>query len=288
MKTILVPVDFSDTSKNAAIYALNLASVLGAKTIILYHAFQATSSAAPLMVADTSSIPITALPLMDIDAIQEISINNIKYLKQSIQSFCPPGVVIEEKAEYDTLDDIDGVCKNTGADLIVMGVTGLGKIEEVLMGSMAISVVKTTKVPVIVVPAEAKYATVKNIMLASDFKKVAETMPLQLIRSFLNATNAKLYVLNIFEGDKEISSDKTYQKELLNSLLKEYKPEIYFESNDSFMNGINDFVETNRIDMIITIPKRHSFFEGLFKERHIKALAFHSQVPLMYIHEEDL
>ena len=40
MKTIIVPTDFSDTARNAALYAINLAKQLGCKKIILYNAYQ--------------------------------------------------------------------------------------------------------------------------------------------------------------------------------------------------------------------------------------------------------
>ena len=288
MKTILVPVDFSDTSKNAAAYALNLASVVEAKKVILYHAFELTTIASPSMMTDTGAIPITALPVMSMEMMEEISNNNMRYFSESLQDICPAGVVVEKKTEPATLLDINEISKETGADLIVMGVEGLGKFEEALVGSMEISIVKISRVPVIIVPPDAKYTSVRNIMLASDLEKVAETIPVQPIKTLLNATKAQLYVVTIYENDKDISAEKTYQKELLHSLLKEYEPSFYLKSNDSFINGINDFVETNKINMIIAIPKKHGFFEGLFKERHTKMLAFHSHIPLMYIHEGDL
>jgi hypothetical protein len=147
---------------------------------------------------------------------------------------------------------------------------------------------KQTKVPVIIVPREATYSTIKNVMFACDFKRVVETTPVMPIRNILDATKASLHVVNVYESDKEITADKTVQQELLQSLLREYNPEFHFENNDDFIEGINHFVETHGIDLIITIPRKHKLFEGLFRERHSKKLAFHSHVPLMYVHQEDL
>lgn len=284
MKTILVPTDYSASAKNAALYAVNLASQLQVQNIILYNAYQA-----PPVITENAVTPTAATPFFDIDMLRDISNTGMKNFKNSIESFCPPGLKIEERTEFAALDnDVNHLCEKTGADLIVMGITGTSKIEEVLIGSTALSVVKNTKVPVIIVPSDASYTSIKNVMLACDYKKVAETTPVQPIKSILDATKAALHIVNIYKSDKEITSAKTYQQELLHSLLKEYGPEFHFEYNEDFITGINDFVEANNIDLIITIPKKHGFFEGLFTERHIKKLAFHSQVPLMYIHEEDL
>ncbi len=284
MKTILVPTDYSASAKNAALYAINLASQLQVQNIILYNAYQA-----PPVITETGVMPTATTPFFDIETLRKISNTGMEHFKHSIESFCPAGVKIEQHTEFAALDnDVDHICKKTGADLIVMGITGTSKIEEVLIGSTALSVVKNTKIPVIIVPSDAKYISIKNVMLACDYKNVAETTPVQAIKSILDATKAALHAVNIYKSDKEITSAKTYQQELLHSLLKEYEPQFHFEYNEDFIKGLNDFVEANNIDLIITIPKKHGFFEGLFKERHIKKLAFHSHVPLMCIHEEDL
>ncbi len=85
----------------------------------------------------------------------------------------------------------------------------------------------------------------------------------------------------------DIATQKNIDEEL-RYLLQEYNPQIHLENNDDFIEGINHFVDEYSIDLIITIPRKHKIFEGLFKERHTKKLAFHSHVPLMYIHQEDL
>lgn len=284
MKTFLVPTDYSVSAKNAALYAINLASQLQVGKIILYNAYSA-----PPVITEHAIMPTATTQFLDVETLRDISNTGMEHFEQSIKSICPPGIEIEKQTEYASLEnEVNNVCKRTNADVIVMGITETSKIEEVLIGSTAISVVKNTKVPVIVVPSEARYTSVKNVMLTCDYKKVAETTPIQPLKSILDATKAVLHVTNVYENDREIASGKTYQQELLRSLLKEYNPRFHFIHNEDFIAGINDFVEANNIDLIITIPKKHGFFEGLFKESHTKKLAFHSHVPLMYIHVEDL
>ena len=284
MKTILVPTDFSATAKNAVLYAIEIAIALKAKKIILYNAYMS-----PPVINENVGMPVTAMPVIDIGTLAEISNISMKTFRKSIQSYIPAGIEVEEKTEFALIEnDINDVCENTGAELIVLGITGAGKIEEVLIGSTALDVAKSTTVPVIIVPAEAKYTSLKNIVLACDFKKVAETIPVQPIKKILDETKAALHVVNVYESNEEVTSDKTRQQELLLSLFKEYNPHIHFQNNEDFIAGINEFVSANNIDMIIAIPKKHGFFQHLFKEGHAKKLAFHSHVPLMYIHEGDL
>lgn len=281
MKTILVPTDFSETARNAALYAINLAVDLKANTIVFYNAFQAP----PVMTENV----LPAMPLVDIETMKEISDEGMETFIEKMKIDTPAGIDLKERTGFSVLlNDIDEICKEEGAELIVMGITGTSKIEEVLIGSTALSVMKHTKVPVIVVPAEAKYNSIKNVVLACNYKNVVETTPVAPIKTILDATKASLFVVNVYESEKEMTPDKTTQQELLHNLFNEYNPVFKFENNHDFIEGINHFVETNQIDMIITIPRKHKLFEGLFSERHSKKLAFHSHVPLMYVHQEDL
>ncbi len=282
MKTILIPTDFSATARNAALYAIKLASQLQAAKIIFYNAYLP-----PPVVNEPASMP--AIPMVDIDIIKNASIDGLAQFVTSLQTEIDGNIEVDQLCEYaDLTTDIDDLCEKTSADIIVLGITGTSKIEEVLIGSTALSIVKQTKVPVIVVPEGAHFIKINNILLASDLKKVSETTPVSEIKAMLNATHARLHILNVFEDAEEVSADAAYQKELLSALLHEYEPDFHFVRNDDFIAGINQFVVANQIDMIITIPKRHGFLQGLFRERHTKKLAFHSHVPLMYIHQQDL
>jgi hypothetical protein len=166
-----------------------------------------------------------------------------------------------------------------------MGITGASKIEEVLIGSTATSVVKNTRIPVIIIPPNARCHQIEQVMLACDYKKVEESTPFEPIKKLLEATNAKLFVLNVYQ--KQSNTSKTGQNRL-SAMLQSFNPDFQNIDTTDFVRGINDFVETNNIVIIITIPHKHGLFEGLFRESHTKQLAFHSHVPLMCLHEEDL
>ena len=281
MKTILVPTDFSEVATNAAKYAISFANDVNAKKIILYNAYQ------PPPILPEAAVP--AMPIMEVSTMKDISDKGMREFQRKLQEECPTEIQLDIMTGFSILlSDINEVCENADVDLIVMGITGTSRIEEILIGSTALSVVKQTTVPVIIVPGEAKFSSVKNVMLASDFKKVVETTPINSLRKILDATKARLQVVNVYENSNEMSEEKTLQQALLNQLLEEYNPEFHFENSEDFIAGINHFVEANNIDLIIAIPRKHKLFEGLFKERHTKKLAFHSHVPLMYIHQQEL
>lgn len=280
MKNILVPTDFSPTSKNAARYALQLAEQLGAPKVILYNAYQA-----PLMVDPM----VPAVQLLNEENLKKDSQEALDKFKLFVTAFCPKNCTIETYCEYALLNNgLDEACLATGANLIVMGITGGGLLTEKLIGSNTISVAKHSKIPVIIVPPNSRFTKIEEVMLLSDFDKADKTIPVGPLRSIMEETKAKLFVFNVEEEVDEYGV--TYPSNVLgesyavHTLLQDLNPEYHFTRNKNYMKAIDDFVLEHHIDLIITIPQKHSFFESLFSSSHTKMLAFHSHIPLMVTH----
>lgn len=275
MNSILVPTDFSEIAMNAGRYALSLACDIDVQKIILYNAYQAPISADPSM---------PAVQLFDIDILKKTSEEGLQKFRSSLQASCSRPMLFETRSEFQLLSaGVEDICKHEEIDAVVMGVTGGSKVEEVLIGSNTISVAKHVTVPVFIIPKNASYKPIKQVVLACDFRKVVDTMPVQAIKNLLDVTRAKLHILNVSE--KQTKPDEAFESLLLDTLFQGYHPEYHFIHDTHFTEAINHFADEHNIDLIMTIPKKHGLFEGLFKKSHTKSLAFHSHVPLMVIHE---
>ncbi len=277
MKKILVPTDFSAAAKNAVLYAFKLAEQLKAGEVILYHAYEAPVNIDPM-------VPTVVMP--DIDTLKESSEQALANFKSVVCPFCNPGITVSTLSKYDHLGNgLDAICKETGAGMIVMGVTGGSLLEEKIIGSNALSVAKNGTVPVIIVPPKAIFTRIEEVMLVCDFNKVVETTPVQPIREVLDATDAKLFVLHVNKENQNWSPDTPFESLMLDTLLQGYHPQYHFENNNNFVEAVNIVAQERMIDLIITIPKKHGLFEGLFHSSATKKLAYHSHVPIMVIHE---
>jgi hypothetical protein len=122
-------------------------------------------------------------------------------------------------------------------------------------------------------------------MLACDFSQVVETTPVKPIKHLLDATHAKLLVVNIDHNRKHFTENTPYESLMLDTLLYDYHPEYKFMEDADFVEGINRVAVESNADLIITIPKKTGWFDGIFKKSHTKRLAYHSHVPLMVVHE---
>ena len=279
MKTILVPVDFSETAYNAAVYAFQLAKQVAANKVVLYHAYELP------VVADGG----LAIPLMvSVDDVKRNSTealhNVLEKLKQEFEYF---PFTIETYNSYNAvITGITETAKQLKADLIVMGITGGNAVEEVLVGSNTIDVAKHTKIPVIIVPPKAIFNPIRNVLLSCNLEHIYETTPVDLITRFLDSTKATLQILHL-EPDPTVAdfSGTYFESVSLNTFFEGYEPKYHFIHNPNFVEGVNEFTDSNSIDILIVVPQKHGLFDSLFNKSHTKMLAFHSHVPVLIAHE---
>jgi hypothetical protein len=111
------------------------------------------------------------------------------------------------------------------------------------------------------------------------------TIPVAPIKEVLNLLKPTLHIVNVdHEHYVELTEEYKAERVKLDKMFQEYNPEYYFIRLYDFMDAINQFVLDKNIDMILTVPKNHSFLTNVFKTTHTSRLAYHSHVPIVAIH----
>jgi nucleotide-binding universal stress UspA family protein len=275
MKKFLVPTDFSETSKNAASYAAQMAAAIpGAKVILINVSdkFTAGSDGSPLTETkkDRRTILQQALSHM-CDEMRSVANVEIEF-------------AIEEGSSL--VETLDRFVRHQGVNMIVMGITGASRLEQLFIGSNTLDMVDAGVCPVMIVPPDAKFKPIRNVLFASDFKEVDTTIPAVPVKSVLDLFRASLHIVNVdSEHYVEITDEYKAQRVKLEKILGGYQPEFYFIRQYDFLDAVSQFTQDKNIDVIVTVPKEHSFLSGLFKTSHTKKLAYHSHVPIIAIHE---
>lgn len=168
-----------------------------------------------------------------------------------------------------------------------MGITdGKSEWKQMLFSSYSVKMAEENVCPVMIIPPVAKFNGIKNVAFTSDFKNVATTTPVLPIKMVLEMFSASLHIVNI-DSRHYVSLTESYltERAAMQKLFAEYKPEFYFIGMNDFYDGIEQFSKDKNIDMLVIIPKNHSFINSLFSTGHTKKLAFHSSVPILAAHE---
>jgi nucleotide-binding universal stress UspA family protein len=146
-KTILCPLDFSDSSMRALEYALSLAKEGHARVILLHVLLPLLEQIAS---GDFDKTARYSLP----EYLQSFERVAMKRLKAAVppdaRAWCTPEERVASGKPYRAIIQ---VAEETGADLIVMGVHGEGVLDRWLSGSTTHHVVREVACPVLTLRA---------------------------------------------------------------------------------------------------------------------------------------
>src|ERR1700743_1943249 len=131
MNNIIVPIDFSETSKNAARYAAHISTLIPDAHLILYNVFDTLEYG-----SDSSPLGTEGEEDASRKAIVELALASVQSELSSITS-AKISLVAEEDNRF--LDTLEKYVKKNNIQLIVMGITGATKLGQVLIGSNALN-----------------------------------------------------------------------------------------------------------------------------------------------------
>ncbi|MDB5253079.1 MAG: hypothetical protein JWP27_2248 [Flaviaesturariibacter sp.] len=261
MKTVIIPVDFSSTSLSTAKYAIKMLAGIEAVNLVLFHAY-------------------------DKAADEEEAHFQLNNLKTELKEFGQTVISLHAELSSDFPEALTRFARHAAASLIVMGLTGKTKLEQIFMTSNTLKIVDKNPCPVMVVPPSADFNSIRNVALTSDFKDVDKSTPFEPIRKVLELFQPNLHIVNV-NSDHYVSLTEEFlaERNKMAEMFADFNPEFFFIGTYNFHDTINQFVQDKNIDMVITIPRSHSFIENLFKSNNTKKLVFESTVPVLAAHE---
>jgi nucleotide-binding universal stress UspA family protein len=272
MKTIIVATDFSAAAENAANYTADMAVSIGAHVLLLHI------SDLPISYVD---MPVTAIPSNALEEASELLLQQKERIlhhtggKASVETMARMGIFFTE---------LKTVCESIEPYAIAFGCQGTTAAQRFIWGGHTVYAMQHLPWPVLAVPPNIKYTGIQKIGLACDFVKVVPHTPAHKIKALVKEFNASLHVLNT-DAKETFSPSLVFESGMLQEMLETVKPFYHFIASERVDEGINAFAAANSLDLLIVLPKRHSFFDKLLHESHTKQLALHSQIPVLSLHE---
>ena len=243
MKKILVPCDFSPSSRSAFRYALELAEKSGGEVVVL-HAIMLPAMYEPVYLGDA--------PLAyDSGFMAEIRQDIRSKFDSLTSAFKSSNVPVRlEITQGNIVSAINQQIKKDNIDMVIMGTAGTSGLEEVLIGSNTEKVIRHSPVPVLAIRENKELKSVRNILLPS-------TLPLnqpnfmKKVRDLQQFHNATLHVLLIntplnFRRNKDAKA--AYEK--FEEVYHLTNCVFHFENYKSEEEGIMDFASDRGIDLI--------------------------------------
>jgi len=285
MKKILVPVDFSDYTDITCRYALEYAKAYGAK-ILLFHTYFDQ-----IIIADTS-FPDTLdmSTIYNEELMKEIfrqAERNMAGLEENLDELIKKegigNVAISSKVTGGEIgQELKEICKEFLPDMVVMGTTGKGNNLNI-WGKVSTFIIDHAKIPVITVPDMKNFQGFGTIMLAADLSEGnAETI--SDLFSLFSAFSFRIKVVHFVTKPKETDA-YVRMKALQMKFGKEQKTNTIdfevVEVEDNNQKAVDQYVVSNKVDMIAFHPHRRSLLYMFFTKNITKKNLFAANVPLL-------
>lgn len=268
MKNILVLTDFSKAATNAAHYAARMAFSLKANILLLHiYEIPVTFSEVPVVINQEQII---------IDAEAQLNV-----LTRELETITKGSVSINAHVKIGIFySKLEAICKHLHPYAVIMGSQGSTAADRFLFGGHTVYAIKHLKWPVIAVPVEASFHSIKQIGLACDLETMIVKLPIDEISMLIHDFHAQLHILNIGK-QSTFNPELIINAEHLEEQLKEFTPEFHFLSGGDIDTAIINFAEKTSLDLLIVLPKRHSLLDRMIHHSHTRKLVLHSHVPVM-------
>ena len=271
MKTILVPIDFTDNAANSLAYATELARLTGAR-LILFHAFEPPASVGEFQVM-----------VLTVEELKKAHLEHLQELEMTVRQRTGGAVPTECIARSGlAVVEILSLSDELEADMVVMGVTGGGMLSELIVGSHAASTFRKSRVPVLIVPRDAAFRKIDRVVLASDLHQMTRAVLDRLV-ALVKVFGARLLIVNVLQHARPATVEEAAAERSLERLLEGLDHSFHFHVNEDIVDGINEFAAEHAADLIVTIPHKHSLWHRLIHEGISTEMAFNARLPLLTV-----
>lgn len=281
MKTYIVPIDFSETSVHAAEFTALLTNQTDVSDVYLLHSYHVS--------VYESVLPTPDMLIPSEEEIEEEVVERTKKLENlraRMHKQARDGVTIHIRISRSPLvRAIIETINQVHADIVILGSNGSNNIHSSHIGSNAVNISKLSPVPVIVVPPLCHYEKIKRVVMACDFDKVKDSVPLEPLKRLLQRHEVELQVVNIDKDAKHKNEDpeQLAEESALHKMLQEYHPRYYYSNESDVLNGILSFAKGHHAQMVIALPHKYSFFQSLLHSSVSQQLTVHCAVPVLLL-----
>jgi nucleotide-binding universal stress UspA family protein len=266
VRTILLPTDFSEHALHACAYAFDLFGTTDT-TYVLVHTYLDVVPGYDAMVDMTG-------------AQYAASVEGMAAFVERVRQL-PPGrnaVLVTQVVTGPLASSLVEQCNTRRIDAIVMGTQGAGGLA--LFGSNASHVARNSKVPVLVVPREARYTGLGTVLLADDQQPV-HAQGMDLLAHLAEREQAHVVLAHVLqESSAQHATGLTTARHTLPPGLEVSTVQV---SGTDVADTLSSLAERIGADLVVVQHRHLGLLSGLFHTSTAAQLAQHSRIPLLVL-----
>lgn len=288
-KRILVAVDFSTYSMKACQTAFSIAKELDAKVKILhvynniYFPTQIPFADALKNDGDISILDKSRKQMLDLCVEIDKNIEAGKFPSVNYSYSLREGIVEEE---------IESFIEEYNPMLLVLGKRGTNDNRTNILGSVTADIIEMTDIPVLAIPENSSFEGAKDVRHIAFFTNIHRRDIYSfdyLVNHLLPYKGLKITLVHIITDAR---NGKWSESDLLK--LQESFTQKYSDMNISyklinetdFVQGIKDFIETEKVDIVAVNTQRRSLWGRMFLPSNSRKILASLNVVLLTLRGE--
>jgi len=282
MKKIIVPTDFSKVSANAFAFAKAFSEFVDIpiKALHVTHSGVVNDLLLPADMEEYKSKEEEELSAFvhQFDKIGDSEIlTSVTPIEQEVVIGLPIDKIVEQSREED-------------CEYIIMGTSSMNGLTRKIFGSVSIDVAQQAHCPVWLIPPNASFEGIQNILYTGSYES-SDTKMLDAIIHISDVFDSIVHLLHVNVSNREKSA-QDFENMLLSESYKEklagkFPLDLKVLDSDYFWKGVNTYVKEKNIDLIVMVTRHRSFLERLIHKSMTKTMILHTTTPILILHLDD-
>lgn len=267
MMNILLPTDFSENSRNAAAYAVQLFKQVTC-TFHLLHVVPIERS-----IEHSAAIP---------KAVQEQFDDLLSWLGSQGKNPRHSFHICFKKNYF--IEAVREKVKEKNIDLILMGTKGITNKKDLVLGKNTSDVMMKVKCSAMAISEKAVFKTHKEILFPTDYKIHYTAKMLETLMLLSGLSKASVKILELYNSKEEPSPEQVRNRQHLTNSFFPSKPGVqtYYSYKNPPSSSL--FTSNENVDMIVMAARNLNLCQRLLKNQVNTQIPFIRNLPLLVLH----
>ena len=188
------------------------------------------------------------------------------------------------------VDEIKNIAREDEVDLIVLPVSDQKEFNKRQLKIIQDNVFEKNRTSLLVVPFTCKFRPVKNIVFATDLRKLNNYQQyLHDVINYARLFDSSIHFIHISSREKAEDWDNsdTYRL-VMQAIEKNNRHTFKSLRGKKIIESVNQYVEECNADILVVVKHQHYFLESILHESLSKEISLYSKVPVLVMREKKI
>lgn len=186
------------------------------------------------------------------------------------------------------VDEIRNIAREDNVDLIVLPISDKREFNKRQLKIIQDNVFEKNRTSLLVVPFGCAFRPVKNIVFATDLKKLNKyPQYLNDVIHYAELFDSSIHFIHISSREKTENWDDSETYRLVMQAIEKNKRHTFTSLyGRDIIETVNRYVNDCNADILVVVKHQHYFLDSIFHESLSKEISLYSKVPVLVMREK--